>query len=83
MKVTIDIDCTPLEARQFMGLPDVEPMQKAIMDSVQSRMMKEIETYTPEKFIDAWLPMMTINRDWMRTMFSAFMNTGEKAGEKK
>ncbi|MFY9972047.1 MAG: DUF6489 family protein, partial [Roseiarcus sp.] len=28
MKITVDVDCTPLEARQFMGLPDVEPMQK-------------------------------------------------------
>ncbi len=30
MKVTIEIDCTPIEARQFMGLPDVQPMQAAV-----------------------------------------------------
>ena len=29
MKITVNVDCTPLEARQFMGLPNVEPMQKA------------------------------------------------------
>jgi hypothetical protein len=28
MKITVDIDCTPGEARQFMGLPDLEPLQK-------------------------------------------------------
>ncbi|GAB5388731.1 MAG: hypothetical protein Alpg2KO_16990 [Alphaproteobacteria bacterium] len=31
MKVTIDIDCTPVEARTFLGLPDVQPVQEQIM----------------------------------------------------
>ena len=31
MKVTVEIDCTPDEARQFMGLPDVKPLQAAVM----------------------------------------------------
>ena len=31
MKVNIEIDCTPLEARQFFGLPDVQPMQAALL----------------------------------------------------
>jgi hypothetical protein len=31
MKVTVEIDCTPAEARQFFGLPNVEPMQAAMM----------------------------------------------------
>lgn len=83
MKVTVDIDCTPLEARQFIGLPDVEPLQRALMDSVQHRMMKEIETYTPEKFIDAWLPVMALNRDWMTSMFGAFMKPGAPPKERK
>ena len=35
MKVTIEVDCTPLEAREFMGLPDVQPMQTAMMEKLQ------------------------------------------------
>ena len=31
MKIKIDVDCTPQEARAFLGLPDVAPMQKAMM----------------------------------------------------
>ena len=31
LKITIDIDCTPDEARQFMGLPDVKPLQAAVL----------------------------------------------------
>jgi kynurenine formamidase len=30
MKIKIDIDCTPQEARAFFGLPDVEPIQEAV-----------------------------------------------------
>ena len=30
MKVNVEIDCTPIEARQFFGLPDVQPMQTAV-----------------------------------------------------
>ena len=39
MKVNIEIDCTPLEARQFFGLPDVSPMQIAVMDKLQQQML--------------------------------------------
>ena len=26
MKVTVDVDCTPAEARAFLGLPDMTPI---------------------------------------------------------
>ena len=32
MKVTVNVECTPEEARTFLGLPDVQPMQEAVMD---------------------------------------------------
>ena len=32
MKVTVEVDCTPEEGRQFLGLPDVGPMQQAAME---------------------------------------------------
>ncbi|MSO80581.1 MAG: hypothetical protein EXQ97_02835 [Alphaproteobacteria bacterium] len=31
MKLTVDIDCTPEEARAFLGLPDVRTAQDAVM----------------------------------------------------
>jgi hypothetical protein len=31
MKVTVEIDCTPEEARRFLGLPDVVPMQHEVV----------------------------------------------------
>jgi len=38
MKVNITMDMTPEEARAFMGLPDVAPLQKRMLDDMQARM---------------------------------------------
>ena len=38
MKVNIEIDCTPQEARQFMGLPDVEKANAIYMDKITDAM---------------------------------------------
>jgi uncharacterized protein DUF6489 len=54
MKVNIEIDCTPLEARQFFGLPDVMPMQTAVMDRLQQQMMSNIEKVSPEALMQSW-----------------------------
>jgi hypothetical protein len=69
MKVTVNVDCTPLEARQFMGLPDVEPMQKAAMAQIEKRMMAELERYTPEALFKAWLPIAGMNAEWLQELF--------------
>jgi hypothetical protein len=54
MKVNVEIDCTPLEARQFFGLPDVAPMQTAVMDKLQQQMMANIEKVSPEALMQSW-----------------------------
>jgi hypothetical protein len=37
MKINIEVDVSADEARRFFGLPDVEPLQKHIMDRVQQQ----------------------------------------------
>jgi hypothetical protein len=54
MKVNIEIDCTPLEARQFFGLPDLGPMQAAVMDQLQQQMTSNIEKMAPEALMQSW-----------------------------
>lgn len=56
MKVTVDIDCTPEEARAFLGLPDVKPMQEAAMKEVQARMMQALQAMDPEQMMKTWVP---------------------------
>ena len=56
MKFTIDIDCTPEEARAFLGLPDVAPLQAALMNEVEERMRAALRGTDPETLLKAWMP---------------------------
>ena len=38
MKVTVDIDCSPEEARRFLGLPDLSKANDAYVESVTNAM---------------------------------------------
>ncbi len=69
MKVTIEIDCTPLEARQFMGLPDVQPMQTAVLAEMEKRLLAEAAKFSPEGFMRAWFSEGQQSADWLRDMF--------------
>ena len=48
MKITLDVDCTPEEARAFLGLPDVAPIQAAVIEEVGKRMSAGLEAMEPE-----------------------------------
>jgi hypothetical protein len=54
MKINVEIDCTPVEARQFFGLPDVAPMQTAVMERLQQQVMANIEQVSPEALLQSW-----------------------------
>ena len=47
MKVNIEMDMTPQEARAFMGLPDVAPMQKKMLEEMQARMKAGLRRQRP------------------------------------
>lgn len=56
MKIHMDIDCTPEEARTLFGLPDVKPMQNAMMAEIEARMKKALSAMEPDALIKMWLP---------------------------
>jgi hypothetical protein len=76
MKVNIEIDCTPLEARQFFGLPDVQPMQTAVMDKLQQQMMSNIDKVSPESLIQSWFSFDPKLADRMQDMFVTMTGLG-------
>ena len=69
MKVTIDVECTPEEARSFLGLPDVKPMQDAMMQQVQDRMIASLAAMDPETVIKTWLPAQVQGIEQLQKMF--------------
>ena len=56
MKVTVNVECTPEEARAFFGLPDVQPMQAAMMDEMQKRMKDGMASMDMDNLMKMWMP---------------------------
>lgn len=69
MKITVDIDCTPEEARTFLGLPDVKPMQEAMMTQIQERMTATLSAMEPEAMLKTWLPAGVQGMEQLQKMF--------------
>lgn len=55
MKVRIEIDCTPDEARAFLGMPDVRPLHDEVMAALRARMGEAAAGFDPEAALKAWL----------------------------
>jgi len=58
MKVHIELDMTPEEARGLMGLPDVAPLQKQMLDEMKARMTRAMEAGDMESLMRAWTPFV-------------------------
>jgi hypothetical protein len=79
MKITMNVECTPDEARAFLGLPDVKPMQEQLMQEVQERMAANIRAMEPETMLRTWLPATLKGFEQIQEMFMSQM-TGTKKG---
>jgi hypothetical protein len=55
MKLTIEVDCTPEEARRFMGLPDVSALNERIMDEMGKRVAASMAALSPEELMKNWM----------------------------
>jgi hypothetical protein len=84
MKVNVEIDCTPLEARQFFGLPDVQPMQTAVMEKLQNQMMDNIQKVSPEALMQSWLSFDPKIAERFQDMFVTLAGLGSpRTNDKK
>lgn len=57
MKIHIEVDCTPEEARRFFGLPDVGPMQRELVQMLQQRLGEAIRAADAQGLVEQWLPI--------------------------
>lgn len=78
MKVNIEIDCTPAEARAFFGLPDVTPLNEQLVGEMSKRMGANIEALEPDALMRNW---MSMGGEWQK-QFMSLMNqaAGGKTG---
>lgn len=82
MNVKIDIDCTPEEARTFLGLPDVKPLQEAMLKEVEERMRANLQAMDPEAMFKTWLPASMQGFEQMQKMFWSQMSASDSDDKK-
>lgn len=72
MKVNVQIDCTPEEARAFFGLPDLAPIHDAYVDRMKTMMTEGIAPADFEKMTKSWMPGMADSfEQWRQLMLAA------------
>ncbi|MGX5803442.1 DUF6489 family protein [Bradyrhizobium sp. Arg314] len=74
MKITVNIDCTSAEARELLGLPDVQPLQNAWLAEIEKKMMANLAQFSPEGLARSWLSGAPAGADWIPNMFSTLLN---------
>ena len=76
MKVSCDIDCTPEEGRRMLGLPDVPPVNEAIVAELTKRAAEMAQNMDADKMMQQW---MTAGVQGFGDMQKAFMEQFARA----
>jgi len=71
MKVTVDVECTPAEARAFLGLPDVAPLNEHLVEEMRRRMDENLTAMRPEELMKNWFSMGGQATEQFRKMMMA------------
>ena len=79
MKINVEIDCSPEEARRFMGLPDVEKANAVYVDAFAKAMKGAGNVEQMQEYAKQLAPMGQMGLK----MFQTFMEGARKAGDDK
>jgi hypothetical protein len=77
MNVKIEIDCTPAEARAFLGLPDVEPLNAQLVDELGRRMKSNMAALQPEELMKSWTAFGLQAQDQFQRMMTAAVSSAK------
>jgi len=83
MKFTVNVECSPEEARRFIGLPDVTPLNERLVEEMTSRMEKNMALMSPETMMSSWMAVGTQAQDAFLKLMTSGTAAAFKAGEKR
>lgn len=63
MKFTVEVECSPEEARRFVGLPDVTPINEMLVREMGARMQQNMQLMSPDTFVSSWMSVGTQAQD--------------------
>lgn len=71
MKINVEIDCTPAEARAAIGLPDLTPLHDRYVAMVEEAMQGKVPPEMLETMMRGWAPMGEAGLGLWRSLFES------------
>jgi hypothetical protein len=79
MKVNINIECTPEEARAFMGLPDVSTLNEQLVEEMTKRMTGNLDAMESEALMRNW---MSLGGEWQKQMMGLMAQAAKPGSDR-
>jgi hypothetical protein len=77
--MTIEVDCTPEEARRFLGLPDVSGLNDHLVGEMTKRIDANMAMLSPDELMKNWMTLGAGAQDQFRKL----MEVGLAAAKRK
>jgi hypothetical protein len=71
MKMTIEVDCSPEEARRFLGLPDVSALNDHLVDEMRKRIDANMALISPDELVKNWMAFGVGAQEQFRKLMEA------------
>lgn len=80
MKINVSIDATAQEAREFLGLPDVKPLQDEMLETIRNNMQQGASGFDPLSLLKPLFPGQLQSMEMLQKAFwDAFQQSGKDA----
>ena len=77
MNITMNIECSPEEARRLMGLPDMGPIHELYLERLRETMTQGLTPETLEGMVRTWSPMGEVGMNAWRQLIEQMSGTGK------
>lgn len=71
MKINVEVECTPEEARRVMGLPDFTPVHEKYVATLLDSMDGTIKPEIIESMMRSWAPMGEASMKFWQKLFES------------
>ncbi len=79
MKFNVTVEATAQEMREFLGLPNIKPMQDEMLESMRTSMEESRANLDPMGFMKPMFPAQLQTLEMLqRTFWEAFQNVEQK-----
>ena len=83
MKFRVEAECTPVEARAFLGLPDISPLNEQLVKEMSARLSANVSLLQPEELMKNWMSLGGQAQEQFMRMMTAAAGAGLGAPTKR